>query len=352
MPGTYDDHDRSGPNAARKYQTAEGPHWSYPEAAPGVQRASEPAEARAANPAGWVAAIVAVAALVAAVVFLGLETSKIPTATVEEQRALEDVQTPQEEPPLGDAPEQPEPANQILVPEFALWAPGTKIQTTDHYPQPGESFTAQTCTVAFSFSDTSGRNYAVTAGHCGREGDLVWPTNAVYATDYAMEVGRFIYSGLYSPGADGVDVGIIEITDPDRYMDLVGDPIPTGVGKQLPPMDRVCKTGGTTGYTCGHFVDTQRVQIVNTEIDDERPTFGDIAAVCAASGDSGGPVFSEVNGRSVVIGVVSGTEAGRSGEECWEGMEDPMMMSYSNVEQLLGVIERVVPEPSWVTQTW
>ena len=114
----------------------------------------------------------------------------------------------------------------------------------------------------------------------------------------------------------------------------------------------MCKTGGTTGYTCGHFVETQRVQIVDTDVDDERPTFGDIAAVCAASGDSGGPVFTEVNGRAVVIGVVSGTEAGRAGEECWEGMENPKMMSYSNVEQLMSVVTKVVPEPAFITQTW
>lgn len=311
---------------------------------------------RVGNITGWVFAVVAVAVLIVAVVWMGVTTSKYSTATVEDQRAREAVRTPLEQPVAPGDPAAGDvqvAANRILVPEYALWAPGTLIQTTDHYPEPGESFTAQSCTVAFSFSDVQGRNYAVTAGHCGREGDLVWPTNASHATDYVHEAGRFLYSGLYTAGADGVDVGIIEITDPDRYMNVVGDPIPTGIGLELPDaIQRVCKTGGTTGYTCGPFVDTQRVQIVNTEIDDGRPTYGDIAAVCASFGDSGGPVFTEVNGRAVVVGVVSGTEAGRDGEECWEGMEDPKLMSYSNLAQTLGVIERVVPEPAWVTQTW
>ena len=334
-------------------------HGYSPEYGPDYADEPAPAPSRAqrvGNITGWVFAVVAVTVLIVAVVWMGLTTSEYSTATVEDQRAREAVRTPLEQPvPPGDpvaGEVQVEPANRILVPEYALWAPGTLIQTTDHYPQPGESFTAQSCTVAFSFSDVQGRNYAVTAGHCGRDGDLVWPTNATQANDYAHEAGRFIYSGLYTPDADGVDVGIIEITDPDRYMSVVGDPIPTGIGLELPDIQRVCKTGGTTGYTCGPFVDTQRVQIVNTEIDDGRPTYGDIAAVCASFGDSGGPVFTEVNGRAVVVGVVSGTEAGRDEDECWEGMEDPKLMSYSNLAQTLGVIERVVPEPAWVTQTW
>lgn len=320
------------PNAARKYQPVERA---------GTQHAPI---------ARWAFAVVAVALLVAAVVFVGLSASRLPTATVEDRRALEEVQRP---PAAPSAPEDAVPgANVINVPQFALWAPGTKIQTTDHYPQPGESFTAQSCTVAFSFSDDAGRNYAVTAGHCGKEGDLVWPTNASLASDYVQEAGRFIYSGLYSPGAEGIDVGIIEITDPDRLMEVVGDPIPTGVGVDVPPVDRVCKTGGTTGYTCGHFVDTERVQIVNTDLEEAHPTFGDIASVCANQGDSGGPVFTEVSGRAVIIGVVSGTEAGRAGEECWEGMENPKLMSYSNVEQMMAVIQVAVPHPAWVAQTW
>lgn len=86
--------------------------------------------------------------------------------------------------------------------------------------------------------------------------------------------------------------------------------------------------------------------------EEQRESRGDIAGVCASSGDSGGPVFADVNGRATIIGVVSGTEADRSGEECWEGMEDPIMMSYSNVDQILSVIERVVPDAQWVEQQW
>ena len=320
---------------------------------PGQRRPGSTVRARhtGLRTGGWITIIVATAMLVGMVVWLGLNASKVPTATVEERQALSEVQTPSEVAPV---PEDPAASN-VLVPAFAPWAPGTKIQVTDHYPAPGEQFTAQSCTVAFSFTGQDGRAYAVTAGHCGHEGDLVWPTNASTAFDYASEVGRFIFSGLYSrqtPETKGADVGIIEITDTQRYMDLVGAPIPTGIGDNLGPVERVCKTGATTGYTCGAFEATERVQIVNVEPGVEDETYGDIAAVCAASGDSGGPVFADVNGRATIIGVVSGTEAGRSSEECREGMDNPHLMSYSNAGQVMAAIRHAVPDAELIPQRW
>ncbi|MCT2337994.1 S1 family peptidase [Corynebacterium sp. p3-SID1056] len=331
-----------GGNEARKYQPAHGEQWTFP------TPVREPARGRNAAWASWALCVIAAVLLVATVVWMGLQTPQAPAPSNAERDARESVQTPREQDAAASD-------NDIRVPAFALWAPGTRIQSTDHKPAPGESFTAQSCTSALSFTDTAGQHYAVTAGHCGRVGDLVWPTNATHAYDYAREVGHFIYSGLYSGDgskADGVDIGIIQITDPERYMEVIGEPIPTGIAEHIPPVERVCKTGATTGYTCGEFVDTQRVQIVNAGADEDRETFGDIASVCAAAGDSGGPVFTEVNGRAVIIGVVSGTEAGRSEEECWEGMDNPKLMSYSNVEQLMTVINHVVPDAVWQHQTW
>ena len=345
-------------NLATQYQPAQGQQWQFP-ALPGEQpqpvaqpQPGVPAPARRTGlrTGGWITVIIATALLVGIVVWLGLNASKIPTATVEERQALSEVQTPGDAAPAAD-----DAVTNVLVPAFAPWAPGTKIQTTDHHPAPGEHFTAQSCTAAFSFTGKDGRAYAVTAGHCGHEGDLVWPTNATTAFDYASEVGHFIFSGLYSPPTpetQGADVGIIEITDPERYMDVVGAPIPTGIGDNLGPVDRVCKTGATTGYTCGTFEATERVQIVNLDPGVEDETLGDIAAVCAASGDSGGPVFTEVSGRATVIGVVSGTEAGRSAEECHEGMEDPHLMSYSNINQVMAVIRHVVPDADLIPRRW
>lgn len=353
------------PNLAARYQPEQGEKWQFPEMPPQPQRYPQQplkfpemppqagstvrARRRGVGTAGWITMILATLMLVAAVVWLGLNVSRIPTGTVEEREALSEVQTPDEPDPV------PAGDNNVLVPAFAPWAPGTKIQTTDHHPAPGEHFTAQSCTSAFSFTGKDGRAYAVTAGHCGREGDLVWPTGAATTFDFASEVGHVIFSGLYSqhtPETQGADVGIIEITDPERYMDLVGKPIPTGIGAHVGPVDRVCKTGATTGYTCGEFEDTERVQIVNLDPGVEDETFGDIAAVCAASGDSGGPVFADVGGRATVIGVVSGTEAGRADEECYEGMDNPHLMSYSNIDQVMAVIRHVVPDADLIPRRW
>lgn len=299
----------------------------------------------------WASLIVIVTFVIASVVWLGVTASEHPTLTVEERQQREGVQTPGE--PPANVPGEHVEGVQVSVPAFALWAPGTKIQSTDHYPKPGESFTAQSCTVAFSFSSDDGRNFAVTAGHCGREGDLVWPTYAETAQDYEVEVGHYIHSGLYSEGASNIDVGIIEITDPDRYMDLVGKPIPTAIyGGKMEPSSPICKTGATTGYTCGEFEATGRVQIIRTDNDAERETYGDIGQVCALQGDSGGPVFYEIDGRASIIGVVSGTEAGRADEPCDAEGAGTKMMSYSNFEQVMQVVNKVVPDAVWQEQVW
>lgn len=298
----------------------------------------------------WTALAVVVAFVVAIVVWLGVSTHDKTTPTAEEAAAMQAAQTP---PPVN-----PDiiPESTVLSPAVAPWAPGTLIQSTSFYPEPGEPFTAQSCTVAFSFTGEDGRAYAVTAGHCGNVCDLVWPTNATTARDYRVEVGTYIYSGTHSDDLyDGykVDIGIIEITDTERFMDVVGDPIPTGLVRELhTELVDVCKTGGTTGYTCGQFDHPDGVQIVTNDDGSTIETTGDLATVCAAKGDSGGPVFTEVNGRAAIIGVVSGTEAGLNVDDCASEEGQNMIMAYTNMDATFDVINRVVPDAAWVEQPW
>ncbi|MHA2789410.1 trypsin-like serine protease [Corynebacterium sp. S7] len=303
----------------------------------------------------WSALIVIVSFVVAAVAWLGYTESA-------GQQNAQGTSAPQVDSSSSAPPDSSVQANSptgaanVLTPLAAPWAPGTLIQTTDHYPQPGEMFSAQSCTVAFSFSGQDGRTYGVTAGHCGKEGDLVWPTNAMYAWDYASEAGHFIYSGMYSELAvgneTGTDIGIIEITDPNREMQVVGQSIETGLVLNSDPTAEVCKTGGTTGHTCGAFQQANRTQVVMADSGAEVRTQGDIAQVCAAKGDSGGPVFNDINGRSAIIGVVSGTEAGTSVSDCSTDAGRQMLMSYSTSAQALEVINRIVPDATWNEQAW
>ncbi|WP_257160084.1 S1 family peptidase [Corynebacterium cystitidis] len=302
----------------------------------------------------WSALAVVTAFVVAIVAWLGITTHDFTTPSAEEAAVKQSAQTP---PPVDP---NVVPQSTVLTPASAPWAPGTLIQLTDFYPQPGQTFTAQSCTVAFSFTGEDGRAYAVTAGHCGKVGDLVWPTNATHAEDYRVEAGTFIYSGMQPPGTEGaggtgqnIDIGIIEITDPSRAMEVVGDAIPTGLVVDLhTELIDVCKTGGTTGYTCGQFGQPNQIQLVTDDSGTTIETRGDLAQVCAAKGDSGGPVFTEVNGRAAIIGVVSGTEAGINVEDCATEESQSMLMSYTNMDATLDVIRTVVPDAALIEQPW
>ena len=77
----------------------------------------------------------------------------------------EELQVPREPIELADA---------TLTPEYSPLAPGTAIDISAGYPQPGQYFNFSYCTVAYSFSTEDGRSFAVTASHCGQEGNLVW----------------------------------------------------------------------------------------------------------------------------------------------------------------------------------
>lgn len=319
----------------------------YPPAGPHSHRA--PKKKSGCGLTVWAAFIVVLIFTTASVAWVAMTNEDWITQRAQERQQNSAKRTPPDGIPAEERPDAPK----VQVPTMAMWAPGTLIHSTDHYPQPGESFQAQSCTVAFSFSNAAGQNFAVTAGHCGDEGDLVWPPDASTANDYKREAGRFIYSGLTSKGAQNVDIGIIEITDPDRYMPLVGDVIDTGLytGK-LEKGNEICKTGGTTGYTCGTFEDSERIQIIRTENEKDRETHGDLGKVCALPGDSGGPVFMEISGRAAIIGVVSGTEAGRADMPCDDPESKTKTMSYSNFEQIMDVIDKVVPDAQWVDQAW
>ncbi|GAB3946494.1 trypsin-like serine protease [Corynebacterium tapiri] len=235
-----------------------------------------------------------------------------------------------------------------VVPTHSPWAPGTLFHLTGEIPTPGVPFEATECTVAFSFDGQDGRAYAVTASHCGQEGDLVFPRGGNTEQNFTKEVGRVIYSGLNeSDPAKRSDVAIIEITDPNHPM-ILGDkaPVETLLGN-TPPTGTACKVGGTTGQTCGEIgPQGQRYAMVDPETEQEVITTGDTAKMCAQRGDSGGPVTIGIDGRPVVIGLVSGT---RGATDAAPVCDDPAQAAEASVAfvpmaRIQEVIREVVPD--------
>lgn len=289
----------------------------------------------------WLCAIVIVGAVAAATAWAGLNhtSARLDAADARDGASATAALEPGEQAP---------PAADVAVAEGGPWVPGTTFHLTDAYPSPGVPFTVTECTATFSFADAAGRAYAVTAGHCGDAGDLVWPTTASTVQDFAAEVGRVIYTDLTLIEDVYHDVGLIEITDPARAMTFAGaaeQPAELFLGEPVRlEGERICKIGGTTDVTCGVAGGQERQQL-HTDGGGFAVTEGRTAALCAARGDSGGPVTATVDGRPVIVGLVSGTRAtGEPVEDCADPAAAGMTLSYTPTPKIVDILSDVVPE--------
>lgn len=303
----------------------------------------------------WVLAIIVMAVMVAGILVAASRDSSSFDRAVDQNSAA----APPTADDNGDGPgavqDEPAPGFAPLEGVYATpgspWAPGTTMHLTADYPDPGVPFQVSECTVAFGFSDSAGNAYAVTASHCGSVGDLVWPTNATTVVDYATEVGRVIYSDLDEPREINHDIGIIAVTDPNRMMTFAGDgqqPSLVAGGErfadQATAPEQACKIGGTTGLTCGETGQVQRQQLY-----DEDGSFvlteGATASICAAKGDSGGPVVGEVDGISVILGLLSGTRTPEAPvADCGDPGAELMTVAYTPATTIVETIREVVPD--------
>ncbi|MDO5511421.1 trypsin-like serine protease [Corynebacterium sp.] len=246
---------------------------------------------------------------------------------------------------IAAAPAQVEAA--YRAPASSPWAPGTSVMITKTLPVPGETIQVGQCTVAYSF--TAGeRAFAVTASHCGTPGDHVWPTSDGAAADFAAPVGQFLYSDLYDEQSSRLDVGVIEITNPFFAMPLPEQTFPTVVAEfvgELP--ETICKYGMTTGETCGEPINQTGIEILADHNGVELRAVAATAAVCARAGDSGGPVYADIDGRRVIVGLVSGTRDAARDISCDDPTTGPMTMSYTSMPAIQSVVDRVVPEAEY-----
>ncbi|ALG85260.1 S1 family peptidase [Gordonia phthalatica] len=134
------------------------------------------------------------------------------------------------------------------------------------------------CTVTTVGHDRGGRLVALTAGHCGNLGDSI----RLERNRSAGVVGRIVTK------SKTWDVAVVQL-DSSRVRGVrsVGKARINGVGTYPAPLNDVCKSGRTTGFSCGPTLLLDGPVAINY--------------VCAAPGDSGGPIIK--NGR--VVGMLN-----------------------------------------------
>ncbi len=233
------------------------------------------------------------------------------------------------------------------APTASPWAPGTAVTITKTLPEPGETIQVGQCTIAYSFTAYE-KTYAVTASHCGMPGDHVWATVGGEDANFSAPVGTFLYSDLYDEASSRLDVGVIEVSDPWHPMTAPESVAPTVVAEMVGELPAtICKYGMTTGETCGTPINPTGAEILADHNGVELRAVAATAAVCARAGDSGGPVYAEIEGRRVIIGLVSGTRDAAQDHSCAAPEAGPMTMSYTPMPAIQAVIDRVVPEAEY-----
>lgn len=151
------------------------------------------------------------------------------------------------------------------------------------------------CSSAFNAQTSGGVRYVITAGHCTR-------AISSWRTSGGLAIGTSAVARFPSD-----DYGTIRVSNPTA-LDQRGAVIHNGAPRtitgnsQVPVGSAVCKTGSTTGTTCG------TVQAYNVTVNyAEGAVFGMIRTnVCTQPGDSGGALYA----GSLAQGIVSGGTVG------------------------------------------
>lgn len=172
------------------------------------------------------------------------------------------------------------------------------------YSSSGES---RRCSVGFNGrSGSSGAWQFATAGHCYGDGAHAELTQtAPSITGALLSAGQSIgsaVSGSFAYG-DGYDIGLVGVSEPGwtprpevlTWGGGVGAPLATA---PLPIVDHiaaitgapVCKSGATTGWTCGVILDITAAQ-VGDGTGSTVEVIEVVSDVCMLPGDSGGPAL-------------------------------------------------------------
>jgi streptogrisin D len=172
------------------------------------------------------------------------------------------------------------------------------VQTQAFYGGQAILHNGSRCSAGFITRSGSGRNYVLTAGHCTNLGGT-WTTSS------GQTIGPVAASSF-----PGNDFGAIRISNP-AALDPRGGVLDGGAFRDITGASRVpvnspaCKTGSTTGTTCG------TVQAYNVTVRYAEGTVYGLTRtnICTQPGDSGGAMFA----GSQAQGITSGGSIGGCG---------------------------------------
>lgn len=174
------------------------------------------------------------------------------------------------------------------------WSPGARLWI----PLPDNMQTR--CSVAFSFADTTGQGYAVTAAHCGGVGQVV-------EGDDGRKAGEIVYTDPV------LDWALVKITDPGVPV-LTVAAAESGINPVFPPMALLAETltiprevslfGSTSVHETGVLSPWQHRTDTGSALMD--------TTACARGGDSGGAALVPARDQAgtpaaywVAVGVIS-----------------------------------------------
>ncbi|MDG3015700.1 S1 family peptidase [Speluncibacter jeojiensis] len=175
------------------------------------------------------------------------------------------------------------------------------------------------CSFGFSATDAAGNPLAISAGHCDPNPSAAGTSGAarVYLPNvkdiYAStQVGSFARSGLGNK-ADGLDYSVIKL-DSSAATKGLDQPVVRGArgttititGTAAPVVGApVCKSGQTSGYTCGVVLAANVSTKLYASDGSSRTVHGFADSACTLSGDSGGAIVS----GTLAMGITSGSNS-------------------------------------------
>ncbi|MEW2251088.1 S1 family peptidase [Streptomyces sp. NPDC006975] len=206
---------------------------------------------------------------------------------------------------------------QRLAPQATVY-PGSRMTWTN-------SSGSWVCSVGYAAHDSSGRQYLVSAGHC--VADL---TDLYYGTAH---FAKGVHS-RYALGSRSVDMGIAQVDSDDSIATQVGT---WGTGanvaikgsKRAAPGSALCKSGQTTGWTCG-AVKSYNVSVTYTDEHggpDTVVTGLASSSVCTQGGDSGGAYISGNQAQGMTSGGPTGQQCSgtnSSGSSYFQPLDDAL----------------------------